>query len=311
MMYYPYLRGKQYELISLRGLKEFVENKNIICPIIEPVKFGSTLVRTIETLLQNNYPFIIVLNPEYGDYKNKSMLECWEKLKELLEDKIQFIHFAFLANRNYSEIYQLFAEKSVNRRSVIFKEKTEITPDLYQIINKISFQSIIMEDNRDIRRLTHGLNVNKIVISDRFNLKERNVDYLEKDDEFFTNDHIYYNVDGYDGFSDYVTIGDNYSDKGFLPYAVAIHWTYLDNQDFFRIHHFVSDSNEDNTDVPGKFWEALCHLIEFANNNNLPETYAMREMRKYYESEDYPGLGVLKKLSILNHLELIYNYFNK
>ena len=44
-MYFPYLRGRQYELLALR---ELVKNNLLgehIIPIIEPVKLSSTLVK--------------------------------------------------------------------------------------------------------------------------------------------------------------------------------------------------------------------------------------------------------------------------
>ena len=49
-MYFPYLRGRQFELIALR---ELVENKLIgkhIYPVIEPVNLSSTLTKTLENL---------------------------------------------------------------------------------------------------------------------------------------------------------------------------------------------------------------------------------------------------------------------
>lgn len=42
-MYYPYLRGKQFELLALREFaNESANNRNIV-PIIEPVKTHSTV----------------------------------------------------------------------------------------------------------------------------------------------------------------------------------------------------------------------------------------------------------------------------
>ena len=49
-MYFPYLRGRQFELIALRELVEKGVLSNRITPIIEPVKLSSTLVKTIEAL---------------------------------------------------------------------------------------------------------------------------------------------------------------------------------------------------------------------------------------------------------------------
>ena len=52
-MYYPYLRGKQFELILLRENAEFLE-KNRIHPIIEPVKSDFTaLTRAMEVINEN------------------------------------------------------------------------------------------------------------------------------------------------------------------------------------------------------------------------------------------------------------------
>ena len=47
-MYFPYLRGRQFELIALRDLVEKGVLSDKIIPIIEPVKLSSTLIKTIE-----------------------------------------------------------------------------------------------------------------------------------------------------------------------------------------------------------------------------------------------------------------------
>ena len=39
-MYYPYLRGKQFELIALREFAQQIQKEFHVCPIIEPVKSG-------------------------------------------------------------------------------------------------------------------------------------------------------------------------------------------------------------------------------------------------------------------------------
>ena len=46
-MYFPYLRGRQFELIALRELLEKRLIGDKIVPIIEPVKLTSTLVKTL------------------------------------------------------------------------------------------------------------------------------------------------------------------------------------------------------------------------------------------------------------------------
>lgn len=47
-MYFPFLRGRQFELIALRELLENDLLGNNIIPIIEPVKLSSSLLKTVE-----------------------------------------------------------------------------------------------------------------------------------------------------------------------------------------------------------------------------------------------------------------------
>jgi len=65
-MYYPYLRGKQFELILLRENAEFIA-ENDIHPILEPVKSEfNTLNRTLKTLCENEVNCTIIVNPQVG-----------------------------------------------------------------------------------------------------------------------------------------------------------------------------------------------------------------------------------------------------
>ena len=135
-------------------------------------------------------------------------------------------------------------------------------------------------------------------------------DYIEVDDEHFSEDHLYYQEDGYVGFADYSVVGEEYNETGFAPYAVAIHIVYFDKDDSLRVKHFVSDSNDDISDPAGKFQEALSKLVAWNETKQL-DTVAMKEFEDLYHREAYPGLGTVKKLSIMHHLEFIGRYLDK
>ena len=51
-MYFPYLRGKQFELIAIRELAEMISASGKIIPVIEPVKEVSSYKKTFEALHQ-------------------------------------------------------------------------------------------------------------------------------------------------------------------------------------------------------------------------------------------------------------------
>ena len=142
-------------------------------------------------------------------------------------------------------------------------------------------------------------------LDDYFIQQDRNADYLDNTDEKFTEEHIFHKEDGYFGFSDYSTLGENYSESGFAPYAVAIHVTYpTAGGEEIRVKHFVSDSNDDWYDPAGKFTEAVTKFLKWYPTAGF-KTEALDELYEYGESGHFPGLGVLKKLSIKNHIELI------
>ena len=144
---------------------------------------------------------------------------------------------------------------------------------------------------------------------DHFPKKTRNIDYLDIENEFFSSDHLFYEADGYRGFSDYSVVGKEYSETGFAPYAVAIHIVYFDTNKILRIAHFVSDSNDDISDPARKFAEAVGKLVEWNKTMKL-DTVGIREFEEAYRNKTYPGLGVVKKYSIMHHLELMSNYLD-
>ena len=83
-MYFPYLRGRQFELIALRELVEKDVLSSKITPIIEPVKLSSTLVKTIETYKENNKQLAIITNPKVGSF----IIDAEEKKNQQLKESL-------------------------------------------------------------------------------------------------------------------------------------------------------------------------------------------------------------------------------
>ena len=114
-------------------------------------------------------------------------------------------------------------------------------------------------------------------------------------------------MEGMDGFGDYLIVGDDYSETGGPAYAVAVHLTYLENDDDMFIYHFKSDQTDSPTDPGGKFLEALEKLVKAINNPKslIFKSRACSEYLELFEKQHYPGLGYVKKLSMQHHIELI------
>lgn len=303
-MYFPYVRGRQFELIALR---ELVENDRIhdrIIPIIEPIKPSSTLLKTLEAFIKKERKIAIVYNPVVGDFT--------EKLNELKNENSRLAQNLEMLLMNNAYIIQAYIIN--DRIAMDIKENDE--KDKYMIVSLnrdslddylTAYENIfpkfsLIPNDRAFKRV---VSENKVILEDYFNKQPRNTDYLNNDDEFFSDIHLYYQDENYVGFSDYTIVGEEFNESGFAPIAVAIHIVYLDKKNNLRIHHFVSDSNEGIEDPAGKFGEALEKLVKWCKKNNVYETMGLRGFYDCYSSQKYPGLGTVKKYSIMHHIELV------
>lgn len=306
-MYFPYLRGRQFELIALRELVEKDVLSSKIIPIIEPVKLSSTLIKTIETYAKEGKQLAYITNPMVGSFDSDMEEEKNEKLRIRLEQSINdSTDILFMNLLRANEKPEMFIEKYADNMGTICVDKDAIPVyETYFMEADVKYNLIL--DESGLRR---KIRKQRVLLADKFNKQDRNNDYIEVDDEPFSEDHLYYLEDGYVGFSDYSVVGKEYSDTGFAPYAVAIHIVYFDADNGLRVKHFVSDSNDDVSDTAGKFQEALLKLVEWNAEKKL-DTVAMREFEDLYRREAYPGLGTVKKLSIMHHLELVGKYLDK
>ena len=68
-MYYPYLRGKQFELLALREFAQNFPRAQKIVPIIEPVKISFNSIKlAVETMFRHELRFALVLNPDVPSF---------------------------------------------------------------------------------------------------------------------------------------------------------------------------------------------------------------------------------------------------
>jgi len=309
-MYYPYLRGKQFELIALRELSELIaDTPQKISPIIEPVKNSSTLKTTISELKNKDINFNIILNPMVGDLTGLPA----EIIKTVSGEIGDFTNFQLAiiidCNTGTSDVKELIQDISFGFSGfslIHFGINNSVGDIISTIEDSAPVINNIVYFNKTSRRYYRNFSINtRIGLDDYFNCLPKNSDYLSVPDSQFSEEHLFYKDDGYKGFSDFLTIGDNYSESGFLPYAVAIHLSYVENDNKIRIKHFVSNSNDDTSDIGGKFAEANDKLVRWCDENKIEETIGINQFKTLHDSGHFPGLGSIKKLSVMHHIELV------
>ncbi len=315
-MYFPYFRGRQYELLALKELaKDGLLSKSVI-PVVEPVKLARKeekfvvpykMIPTFDIMFQayinTKHPIAFIYNPSVGDLakipKAISSLYSYLSANEIIP--------AVAINSTTSDCLTDLAAKKVSKNAILTVFDNRDSLSVYTSeFSSISPRFTLFSDERQIRR---AVKQNKVMFKDKFIKQQKNADY--SDDEFFSEDHLYFADEGYVGFGDYSIIGNEYAEGGWAPYAVAIHIVYFADDKTLRVRHFVSDSNDDTSDVAGKFSEAVAKLAAWYNAGQQRQlTSALSTLIDHSTTGYYPGLPTIKKLSIMHHLELMSKYLD-
>ncbi len=307
-MYYPFLRARQFELIALRELAIEGATQEVIIPVLEPVKeTHNNLILAHKVFQEKSQSAYLIVNPSIGELAGDSNFYI-EFLSEL--DGIMFLP-AFHYNNNSDFINQSIENYRLKNCMIICQN--DINPDdteFRQLLAMDEVSSINVNDpnrNRTLHRFIKSLNKNYIRLDDLFEKRARNSDYLDIQEHRFSEEHIYYIEDGFDGFSDYTVLPSEYIDGGSTPRAVVIHLTYLNGENQIWIRHFTSETNDSISNVQGKFAEAASKAVKYCRHRGLVNS-AISELESYFDNEHYPGLGTVKKLSIKNHLLVISQF---
>ena len=300
-MYFPYFRGRQYELLALKEAvqKNLLSNK--VVPVIEPIRISSTFKSTLQIYKENSMRLGLIVNPQVGE-----LIDDLSSIYEFITDNV--LPSVILNDDAEAAVSSLEEKAYTKDRLLVVLDNGDYVSDYKEIFGPKHPRFTLTTDERRIRRAISG---SKVLFGDRFNRQPKNADYLKNEDEMFSDDHIYYQDEGFIGFGDYSIIGNYYEEGGFSPRAVAFHIVYFDEEEVLRVHHFVSDSNFGIEDVAGKYYEAVTKLKRwFEDGHQSQKTKALSILLEHADNGYYPGLPTLKKLSIMHHLELMSKYLN-
>ena len=311
-MYYPYLRGRQFELITLREFADAYSNYKIV-PIIEPVKLAfNSMILAINTMKKKGLKFALILNPQVGDIKDNTTLIEQSLANELTEDNVWYPAF-IVNNNNQGSVYAHINEKQYKNVFLMCIDNLDSSAhSLLQLFEMQNVTNIILNaNNTRLKRIANKNHKSVIRLDDNFIPQNRNRDYENISEEIFSEENKYFEEDGFVGISDYTTLPSDFIDGGMLPFAIAIHWTYEKDGDIIWVKHFVSDNNDGRENIQGKFLEAGIKAVNFLNSAQIPSNNAIEELKSYVRNSQYPGLGVIKKLSMKNHIELLNQILNR
>lgn len=312
-MYYPYFRGKQYDLITIRDTAKIMAEMGFI-PILEPVKeVLSGLKRSVEAINAAGGSLILIVNPANGYHVGNS-----DPIHELCSgdfSNCSNISPAYiLSSTSTLQDVSEFCESYQGRQLTLIHNGFPNAKALAEHLGtkSLEIRHVFIEDCCGILYTKHFKGSERILIRDGF---EKRANREHPEIEVFSDLHATYEERGMDGFGDFLIVGDEFSTSGGPAYAVAIHLTCVDddNDDLMLVHHFKSDRFDTPTDPAGKFAEALLKLTNEVQRSGtkIKVTPAVQEFHTLYLSGHFPGLGYVKKLSMNHHIQTMADYFKK
>lgn len=310
-MYYPFFRGKQFELTTITELSNELIDSGKIIPILEPVSKNQRMKTHFAGFAENNLPLILIVNPSHPKGSSLSIAEVESLFINPNSHYSNLIPAIVINSNTLTRAEQGFITRYKDRPIAIihFQELSNTQWLIGELSQRQKRTLQVFYDGKISQTYQNNFrSQNKIILRDCFHTQKKNADYPP--DEFFSDLYLNYKSLGYSGFSDFSIVGDNFG-KGGRAHAVAIHFVYPENTPIntsnIRISHFLSDTNGSPTDPGGKYLEALDKLINFVNRNQRCNFgKGVTEFRSNHTQSHYPNLGVVKKMSMIHHMELIF-----
>lgn len=293
MIYYPYFRGRQYDLRALTQFAERGSTPNIV-PIIEPVRDVPALPKTIAAFSQHHQRLAVIQNPQVDHYHYQSAKRY----------PIDNLLGAPSIQRAYV-LTPLLPPELLANSLVIVQHYADLKLFLDHDWLPTSARLLVPPEAR-IRRLLTGRNFGHLF--DHYAVPEHSFDFTQMPDSFWSNDIAFAEQYGETGFSDYLTQGAAYFEHGHPSRTVTLHLIYLKDHQV-RIRHFVSNQHDDFKHQREKYFEALGKAVEWIKTQPAEnQTRATAQLEKLATEHHFPGMGVLKALTIEHHLEIMARY---
>ena len=177
-MYYPYLRGKQFELKALREFAAENCHEGRIIPIIEPVnKSISAMEAAVGQFVENNFKFAMILNPSDGDFRYP---EVRFELPEnpLMTENMKAWIPTYLYQGDPVRLNTQIAESVYDNVMIVFRKCVDVdNVDVMTLLSNSKVRWIVNDfGNMVMRRAKHALlEIGKevIVLEDCFKTRSR------------------------------------------------------------------------------------------------------------------------------------------
>jgi hypothetical protein len=304
-MYFPYFRGKQFELEAILEAPTAIYNNTL--PIVEPVNLSTRNLNLFQQINTQGVPLILITNPYHPSRTPLSSADIQSLITTQLAGhttlSLGFIVDARFSSANLTSF--LTSNRRINKVLIFRNDPLPATVTAIQRALSTHTDSYLVFDENKTSALTRASFLShtaKVLLTDGFQRHDANVHYPNM--STFTSNYSTYTANGWIGIGDYLTVGDHFQEGGGPVYVVALHVTKATSQGVM-VHHFVSTTNQTiRGQGPLKFAEANHALVTSSHVRPL-RTMGVGYFRNWHSTSHNPSLGAAKKASMINHMEIM------
>ncbi len=312
-MYYPYFFSNQFELEVVFKLKKEIDQGKIL-PIIEPYTVSTQTIPKLSQIVRSDIKIILIINPSHKRKDENQRINIQNMIESLLKQNSKII-LGINIESTQLEIYKDIIENYSAREIALFHSNNEINP--LEVASLLKYENVqynfFLQDTTIPEYHQYFNATKKIILYNAFIKQPLNIKYKEHIDESFYSLHKEYKRLGYDGFGDFLTIGDQPSDNKQInrPSSIVIHYTYPETRtyDKINIRRFIGDIDKKSEKQRDGIHKAMVEAKNFITREISPYCELCTEcndlIRKVQKGKTYNKLGEIKKFSMLHHVYMI------
>jgi hypothetical protein len=314
-MYFPYLHGKQKEVLALRHLAPVLGSEGQLQPVLEPVRQAATSVRhTLEACETHRLQVWLVVNPVRQDFELLPPAQSLEWGRQLFTSlpKRQWIHPTLMLGPSLTpavmrRFVQLFGARPLG--IVVGPD----APPLHEVMTLLGGAQVRMVFFKDIEptpaaRAAIGA-AGCVWVEDR-RLPE-NPELRISERHLFTDRALTFRADGLAGFSDYTTLPSRPEAPELPSRLAAFRLSCLRTAPAsgeFWIEHFMGGRfGPEEGGADARFRQALLafHAALDRTDVSFGPTEAVRRYLTGLIDGIVPTRALSKQWEVMHHLELV------
>ncbi|MFT8338827.1 sce7725 family protein [Schleiferilactobacillus harbinensis] len=282
LTYWPLLRGRQFDLLALQLLTQENLLTDRIVPIIEPIRDAAVLPRLLKLRNRAGLPTVVIQNPSVGTYG--------------LDNQKRYPLTAALANPQVLQGWWWRPELAVPPNQMLLLDDPQLLPPA-DIIRQARYL-VVPSDPRILHAVQHP---RRIFLHDPWPRVWRTQEFGQYADTPLLAEQHWAAAHGFVGISDYSLSGAPYFDKGWAQGTIALHIAYFRDGGVW-LHHFLPPAASGPQAVQFQRLQAELRRWLASHRHSILWDAPLRELLHYGDIDHYPGLGVIKKLSVAHQI---------